>query len=209
MSVGFRALAAVSAGVVLLIAFGCRDQRVSEENDRLRARILDVEAENRSLRQRNAELQRALERADDALGKATADELAATPRLVNLEIGRLSHFDDDDGDGMADTLVLYVHPRDGRERFLQIVGTLTVHAAVLPPDTDAETIGRMTLGPIELRDAYRSGMTGTHYTVEMPIERTIARDATARAATIIVNIEFTEARTGQVFTAARSVPLHR
>jgi hypothetical protein len=209
MTARYRNLAIVAATVTVLIAPGCRDQRLSEENDRLRARVLDLETEIRALRQRNEELAVAVERVADASDGLSADALAATPGLVELKIGRLSHSDDEDGDGIAETLVLYLNPRDGRSRFLQIVGTLSVHAAVLPPDADAITIGRRTLDPIELRDAYRSGVTGTHYTVELPIESGNGDNEASLPNSAIVRVEFTDARTGAVHAAERAIPLVR
>ena len=84
-----------------------------------------------------------------------------------------------------------------------MVGALSVHAATLPADGDAVTLGRITLGPRELRNAYRSTFLGTHYTVEVPI--TIALGATQTECT--VKVEFIDGRDGRTVTAQLPVNL--
>ncbi len=76
------------------------------------------------------------------------------------------------------------------------MGALSVHAATLPADGDAITLGRVTLGPRELRDAYRSTFLGTHYTIDVPI--TIAAGATQTECT--VQVEFVDGRDGRTVT---------
>jgi hypothetical protein len=86
---------------------------------------------------------------------------------------------------------------------VQLVGRLSATAAVLPLDADAVTLGRVTLDPLQLRDAYRSGLTGTHYTVQIPI----AVPPGQRDATATVKLEFVDGQTGQTRSAERSIPL--
>ena len=86
---------------------------------------------------------------------------------------------------------------------MQLVGELSVHAAVLPADGDAITLGRVRLGPLELRDAYRSTFLGTHYTVDVPI--TIALGATQTQCT--VKVVFVDGHNGRTVTDQLAVDL--
>ncbi len=175
-------------------------KKVSEENDRLRARLMELEDENRELAGRAAELDGQLQRLtrDLPIPQEVRD---ATPHVTDISIASVSHATDTDDDGRPDTLTVYVEPTDGRGRFVQMVGELSVHAATLPADGDAITLGRVTLGPRELRDAYRSTFLGTHYTVDVPI--TIAPGGTKTECT--VQVEFVDGRDGR--TVVTQLPL--
>ena len=192
-----------AATLAAVFTAGCGSfKKVSEENDRLRARLIEVEDENRELAGRGAELEGQLQRLtrDLPIPQEVRD---ATPHVADISIASVSHATDTDGDGRSDTLIIYVEPTDGRGRFVQLVGELSVHAAVLPADGDAITLGRVRLGPLELRDAYRSTFLGTHYTVDVPI--TIALGATQTQCT--VKVVFVDGHNGRTVTDQLAVDL--
>ena len=184
---------------------GCgANRRVARENDRLRSRVHELERQ----------LEQALRRADE-LGaqlarprpEPSAEILANTPRVVEITIGRLSHTRDEDGDGRPDALVLYVETADGWGRSVQMVGHLSAHAAILPPEADAITIGRVRLRPEQVRRAYRSGLLGSHYTVRVPLSLPVGLDV----ASCIALVEYVDGYTGGRHTAERAIdlaPLH-
>ncbi len=178
---------------------GCRAGNFENENDILRAKVFDLEDEVAALRLRDSELETRLAAAERVPGEIDAEVRANTPQVAALGISRLSHVRRDDGGEGAPTLVLYVEPVDGRGRFLQLAGTLAVNVAVLPAGGPARTIGSATLGPAELRDAYRSAFTGTHYTIEIPVEP--AGDAD----TCEVRAVYTDGWTGQERAVTSSV----
>jgi hypothetical protein len=154
------------------VAAGCTPHILlhENENDRLRARTVELEDQAAALQQRNGELEAELARDAATSGEASEEIQAASPHVVEIAVQRLSHARDTVGDGVADELIVYIRPADGRGRFIQLLGMLSINAAILPADADAVTIGRVQLSPLQVRDAYRSGITGTHYTVSMPIE---------------------------------------
>ncbi len=159
----------MATALSLALTTGCGSfKRVSRENDRLRTQAMELQQQNRDLTNRTAELEAQILRASDDGGVAQ-DVRDATPHVAAISIDAISHVLDENGDGRPDTLVVYVTPNDGRGRFVQMVGDLSVHMAMLPTDSDAVSIGRIRLGPRELRDAYRSTFLGTHYTITMPI----------------------------------------
>jgi len=192
-----------AATLVAVLTAGCGSfKKVSQENDRLRALVMELQDENRALAGRAGELEGQVQRLtrDLPIPQEVRD---ATPHVTDISIGSVSHAVDTDGDGRPDTLVVYVEPTDGRGRFVQLVGALSVHAATLPADGDAITLGRVTLGPRELRDAYRSTFLGTHYTIDVPI--TIAAGATQTECT--VQVEFVDGHDGRSVTGQLPVDL--
>ncbi len=183
---------------------GCENTAaLRRENDRLRAEVMELKSANDRLEGRVDELDAELARESQRPDSLPAAIRANMPHVTSLDLSRLCHVQDGDGDGRPDRLVLYVQPADSLGRFVQIVGTLTAHAAILPAAGEARTVGRVTLDPAALREAYRSSFTGTHYTVELPFNP----DGLHGASEIIVHINFTDGLTGRELTAERTVPL--
>lgn len=193
-----------------LLATGCRrgPRNFENENDELRRQVVEMTEEIDGLR---------LER-DEAVAKLAevermrswdGEELSeavrlALPRCAGIEFGLLSGAGDADNLPGFDVLDIYIVPRDGRGRFVQIVGTLEVRADLLPGiSEEARFLGSARLGPDELREAYRSGLMGTHYTVRMPLDPVIDE----KAGSIALSAELTDALTGRVHAARKVVPV--
>lgn len=189
----------------MMMAGGCR-RDFTTEADVLRERVMVLERQIETLERRNAELRSELRRAAQRHEPTAEEVLAATPRVAELSIGRLSHGrlagDEDD----RDVLRIYVNPIDGRGRFVPLVGTVRVHAAIMPDDEEAVTVARITRNPEQVRDAYRSSFTGTHYTIHLPVDWPEGVDAeAARAEPIIVRVVYDDGHTGERFSAERSI----
>ena len=194
-------LAVLLATLFLTACIGQRE--LAQENDRLRERVLELETQLLRTTRESAEARARLQRPESPSAAARQDVQANTPYVAEITIGRLSHARDTDGDGEADELLIYLEPVDGWGRFMQIVGTLSVHAAVLPADADAQTIGRVQLDPGDLRRAYRSSFTGTHYTVTVPITSAEGFDADG----CVVHAEFVDGSTGLCYVAEHGIDL--
>lgn len=186
---------------------GCRGrQDFLNENDRLRAEVMSLRDQIQWLEQRNCELEQAVSQRTHSRDLIHEDVLANTPRVAAISLGRLSHLRDTDDDGRPDLLVAYVRSVDGLGRFVQVVGELTVHAAVLSADADAVTLLRETLGPAQVRDAYRYSVAGIHYAVERPFELPTSVDgSTLPEREIIVRVVFVDGYTGRSFSSERAV----
>ncbi len=185
---------------------GCSSSpgRIERENDRLREQVLDLETEVNRLQGRARELEAQLQAASTVPGSVPEEVRANTPTVTAIAIDRRSHVQDSGEDGTPGTLVVYVKPSDGLGRFVQMVGDLSVHAAILPADGDAVTIGRVALGPAALREAYRSSFMGTHYTIEVPLAIPAPVPGETRA---LVVVEFVDGLTGTHHTAEHGVDL--
>ena len=142
----------------------------------------------------------------------SAEAIEATPHLAGISIAGSSHTDRPlKGEGCVARI--YVSPVDGLGRFIQVVGTASVTLYWSPPGCNAEVLSCHEFGPLALRDSYRSGFGGAHYTLEWPIELkgSSTSDGGAPGAEwscggpVEVKVEFTDARSGRVFTARRAL----
>jgi outer membrane murein-binding lipoprotein Lpp len=190
------------AAVILVLLAGC-GAKASRENSRLRAQVMDLEAEVESLTARNRELETALAETRAAAGDRTIppDVQAAIPYVAVVEIDRKSYARDTDGDGRVDELVVYVKPLDGRRRFVQMAGSLTVTATVIVPDAEPVILARAELDPAQLRDAYRSSFMGTHYRVVLPLPADVPEGPVA------ISVTYEDGRTGRTIDALREIDL--
>jgi len=211
----------VLLAVVALSACGRRHD-FTNEADLLRARVLDLEQQVGNMERANAKLEAKLARterranrlrpAEETDGPGSADEvddaelaeiIANTPRVTRIDLSRLCHFRGAAGESADDMVVLYVTPEDDLARFVQMVGRLSVNVAVLPAAGAARTIAQRAFGPGEIRAAYRSGFTGSHYTIEVPIDPAAAGDA----GVVDVRVTFEDGLTGMRHTAHREIAI--
>lgn len=213
------AVAAVSGCQAKVLSPTPADQ-LRRQNVELLAKVESLElqlSETRTSAAENAARQAATsaqgpEGAEGAGQALSAEAIEATPHLAGVSIASSSHTDRPlKGEGCVARV--YVSPVDGLGRFIQVVGTALVTLYWSPPGCEAEVLSCHEFGPLALRDAYRSGFGGTHYTLEWPIERkdSSASDGGAPRAAwncggpVEVKVEFTDARSGRVFTARRAL----
>jgi hypothetical protein len=100
-------------------------------------------------------------------------------------------------------LALVIASSDGLGRPLQLTGTVRASIAALVPGRDPIPAGSVTLGPKALRDCYRSGFMGTHYTIELPVEW----DGAEPARGLSVAGEFVDGVTGKTYPFLGTVPV--
>jgi hypothetical protein len=188
---------------VLVSLAGCRVGNYANENDTLRAKVVDLESQIDQLKRRNAELEAQARSIVTAPITMSEDVRLNMPQAAELSIDKLSFVRDSNKDGIPDMLTLYLKPVDGLGRFVQIVGTIDVTVAVIPLKGEPATIGKASLGPAEVREAYRSGFTGTHYTIDVPIVLPTSNGVES----CVVKIEFHDGLTGRTMTADRTIAL--
>jgi hypothetical protein len=204
---------ALLAPAALLSACGLRYGGSSQDKV-----LADLRGQNAALRERVTGLERerdewrvkalasaqptSLDPPSPAAPDAAAQIAAALPAVVALEIDALS------GPVPRDPskFIVYVQPRDGRGRFTQVVGRMTVQVfsrraadGSTAPNPPAE-LARVDLAPVQLRDAYRSGFTGTSYAIELPLTTSPAPDSSE----FLIRAEFIDLLTGQAHRAQRT-----
>jgi hypothetical protein len=148
-------------GVSLLLS-GCRiaapteADKTRQENAELKQRVALLEA-------RTSELEAKLS-AKAATAEA-AEVAKATPVVAGIEIDRFTGFALAEPADKPRRITVYVKPFDGRRRFVQAVGTLLVEART----KGGSVIARRSLSIAELREAYRSQISGTYYAAEIEV----------------------------------------
>lgn len=192
-----------------LMPAGCRAKGQWTAEDELRARVQELEsqlatvtAERDESRVKLAELERVrLSGSTDV----PADVLAAMPRCAGIEIDRLTGPSSRSASEPA--VDVYLRPYDGRQRFVQVAGRVTIRVDRVPvttaPGLQPAALGQANLDPAALREAYRASPMGTHYSVRVPV----APGGLAPGAQLAITVEFFDALTGQVHTASRLIPL--
>jgi hypothetical protein len=173
-------------------------------NDQLRR-------ENMELRRQLVDLEQTIERRMDqihSLQQQLATEPPAVPeaelvQFTAVRIGRYSGVLDTTRDGSEDTLRVYVHTLDQHGRFMPANGRAEIQAVAVAPGREPVVLAERAFSPAEFTAAYRTGFTGTHYTLETPLQTAVPPGVDR--ATIVVR--FTEARTGVSVTRDTVVPV--
>lgn len=189
--------------VTLLCLPACSKRSFTNENDVLRAERLELQnavAElNAKLGLREGELRALREQAD---GTAQPIEGVEPPRLAGLVLGMYSGAIDTDGDGVYDALRVYARPVDQDGRQVTAAGKASVRLIATPDTGEPVTLLDRQYSAEQFHKAYRSGVTGTHYTLkaELPADP-------PTKATLLVTL--TDAVTGRPFAAQKEIVLVR
>ena len=197
------ALAAVVGSTLAVLMTGCSGRALAPNaTDGLRAELVERTRERDAARARMLELETKVgELSQSRDGKIDPEVAQAMPALASVSLssqstGRLT-------EPNHATLAAVIAPFDGLGRFIQITGTLRVSVAALVPGRDPLPAGSLTVGPKALRDAYRSGFLGSHYTIEVPLKWDGAESPRALA----VSAEFTDGLTGMAYPCGGTVPV--
>lgn len=143
----------------------------------------DIRRENATLKERVSQLEARTSELEAKLSmkaaNAEAAEIAkATPVVAGIDVDRFSGFSPANLAGGPRRLTVYVKPFDGRRRFVQAVGTLLVEARA----KEGSVVATRSLSIAEVREAYRSQVTGTYYAVEAEVpENRVGDVASVRA----------------------------
>lgn len=187
---------------LLLVACGSQ-QSFQNENDKLRAERLSLQQQIDALQDklalREGELQATREQLSDPLPPVEGLE---PPRLAGIVLGLYSGPIDVDGDAKYDALRVYVRPVDQHSRQITAQGTARIRLIATPAEGEAMTLLDQTYDAKAFHDAYRSGVTGTHYTLKADLPEDRQTHAT-------LHVTLTEAATGLVFKAQKEVSLVR
>ena len=182
----------------------CGSQRsFNNENDKLRAerqslqqQIDDLQAK---LALREGELQATRQQIDSPIKPIEGVE---PPRLAGIVLGLYSGPIDLDGDKQYDALRVYVRPVDQHSRQITAEGTARVRLIATPAEGEPVTLLDQVYAPEQFHAAYRSGVTGTHYTLKADLPDNPPANAT-------LHVTLTDAETGLAFKAQKELVLVR
>jgi hypothetical protein len=197
-----------------LLCAGCSGRAlVPNESDRLREDLVAANDARNRAESRAKELESRLasmarEGQGKGQGEIDPEVAAALPALASVALSskstaRLVASESTAQKGGTLSVALIVSPTDGLSRFIQITGTLRLTVAALVAGAETVETTTVAVGPKALRDAYRSGFLGTHYTVECTVPW--KGDAPPRA--LSVAGEFTDGLTGRAYPIVGTVPV--
>lgn len=183
---------------VLVLATGC-DSASRKASARLRRDVVNLQQQVDALQKQEKELQAQLKQAQEGRDELEAEILASTPFVSSIALSPFSGMRRDEGDGPV--MELFVSAVDGRGRPLQVVGRLQALAMLIPSEGETVELGRVDLGPAEVRDAWRGGLGGASYLVEVPMTGSLPEGTS----TVHVRVFHEDARTGEVFEASGDI----
>ena len=125
------------------------------------------------------------------------------PTCVRIELDSYTGPLDTDRDGRPDAVRLYMVSLDAQGRFVPTVGTLKVTLTTARPGAEAVTLATQTYEPKVYNAAYRSGITGAHYTVTLPIPLDKVPEGTQ---TLTLRVGLTDALTGGFHETQKPIP---
>ena len=163
-------LAALFASVVLLSLLGCRSgpRNYENDNDRLRRENTELNEKITSL----ATQVQSLEKLAKATEKSVVQPLPEgilQPRCAQVTISSFSGGIDTNADQIDDTIRLYIQTLDARDRFVQTVAHLKISLVQIIPGKEVITLAVVDIDPKQFDAGYRSGITGAHYTLQIPL----------------------------------------
>jgi hypothetical protein len=176
---------------IVVLASGC-DGRSRKASARLREEVHQLKEELETSRHQISELEAKLAEAADESGENTVT-LLNVPRVAAIELSRLSSVRWGSASEGRTTLDLHVTAIDGRGRPIQLTGSLGAVARFMPVDEESIELGRVSLSPAEVRDAWRAGVLGASYQVEIPLQ---PAPVEGEYGGIHVSARFTDALTG-------------
>jgi len=183
-------------------ALRAENQQLRERVDRLSLQVKELETRQASRRMSEAGA------SSRTLGAASQDPVieAAIPRIASVQIeGATEVVRGAGGTSAPATLRLWVLPKDGQGRFLQVVGTLRVGVAILRAGEKPLEVAQASFGPTAVREAWRSGFMGSHYAFE-----TILTVPPEHATTpLTISIRFDDALSGRAFEDERQIAAPR
>jgi hypothetical protein len=203
-----------SIGIALLlfpvfIAPGCAPQRIggSTPVDQV---IDTLRQDNQRLTQQAADQDHKLDLQRRQIDALQQQLVTTRPALAGINPADLPHlvgvkFDDMTG-AVAEpsglVLRLYVQPFDQQGRFIVVLAEAKAQAVWLQPGAAPVVLGEAVFHALEFDKAYRDLFTGTHYTLDLPLQ-----SVPAGATEATLKLALTDAATGVTVTCQMQVPL--
>ncbi len=189
---------------------GCAGPRNFEnENDRLRRENMELKTAVEELNTKLASRLQQIGTLETALAPQRARvpgvEPGDIPLAVSLRFGMYTGPVDTDGDGRDDLIRLYFQPLDQKQRFIPVAAAAQVQVVVITPGAEPRVLADKAFATDDLDRTYRTGVTGTHYTLEVPLPGDIPDDVRE----VTAKVALTDASTGRVLTIQQGFGLKR
>ncbi len=205
--------AGVTAGLVLLALIPACITRIGGDTpldrtaDELRQENLNLHREVDKLNQRLEARIQQLQTMEQATTRPAVPGVSPAdfPRAVSLAFGRYTGAIDTHHRGRDDTLRLYVLVLDQFGHFIPVAGDVAIQVVYLQPGKAPQVLCQKNLTPAQLNATYRSGFTGTHYTIDVPLPADLA----PQIHHVVVKVALTDAATRATLTCEQSMAIQR
>lgn len=193
-----RTISAIALTWALAVTAGCSatiggdGRSLSQHNDELRRANSELREQLDQTQEQIKLLEGELSTHRQRAGRRAEIDGAVVPTLSGLKFARYSGPVDRDGDGADDMVRLYLRPLDQRGRMLVVAGRVNVQVVELRSEAVPRVVAERTYEPQEFAGAYRSGLTGDYFTIEVPW----SPQDVAEAAQVTVRATLTEADSG-------------
>ncbi len=191
-------IAAILAG-----AAGCStDVQTSlwEQNKALSKEKTALSLEVERLERENTTLSKQVETLTAITKEARTEALVVPETLV---IGRHTGLYDKSNRGTADSLVVYVEPRDAKQDTIKAAGGVKVELWNLNAAPEQARLATWEVGPEELKGLWGRGLLGAYYRLTFPLEGVLKGNETE----LTVKVEFTDYLAGKTLTEQRVIVL--
>lgn len=189
--------------MLLLVGCGSSNQRISQENDKLRADNLALHREIDKLRgavKAKADRLEALESSTTP----PADPDAQIPQVTYVKFGRYCTAIDNDKDGHDDLVRLYVVTLDQNKRVIPMAGKVQAQVLSIVPGKDPVTLASLRFDAKAFDASYRSNFTGIHYTLDIPLPK---GEALKGVKQVTVSLLMTDLQYGTTFNKQIVLPI--
>ena len=194
--------------VIFLVATGCghKPRNFLYESDLLRKDNLDLRRKIEGLEDTIALRLEEIHRLEQQVsGGRQRIEGAKIPQVTALRFDRYTGAIDTNGDGMDDTVRVYLKTLDQQGHFIPVAGQAVVQAVLIQPGRIATILNETTYEPQAFSATYRCGLTGTHYTLELELPS----PPTTEVDHITLKLTFTDAATGVQLNHEMSVQINQ
>lgn len=193
----------LAACLVAMASCGPSSNTLSRQNDELRRQNLDLQRQVEQLQEKIRLREGQVAAMEQQIQSPTPVPGADVPQLAAIDFARYTGAIDTDGDGRTDTVRAYIKTVDQEGRFLPVAGRAVAQVIASAPHEEPRRLAEKTFEPAAFAKSYRSGITGTHYTLDVPLPADTGESGALGNVTL--EITFTDARSGATFT--RQTPI--
>jgi len=191
--------------VTLLLLTGCgaSAQKLSEQNDQLRRENMQLVRQVTQLRENIHGRLDEIKALRQKKGLPNTANHATPPKVMFLALDRYTNAVDTNHDGIDDHVRIYLETLDDARRFIPVAATVAVQVAYLKPSQPPVILVEKNYDHAAVAASYRSNLTGTHYTFDLPLPEKLDPKITQ----ITLALTLFETATGKTLTTQRSLPL--
>lgn len=157
----------------------------ANENDDLRRDRMELQEQVDQLQRDMALRVAEIDKLKQQLGTQGTIAGADVPHVVALKFGRYTGGVDTSGDDTDDVVRIYLQTLDQNGRSIPVAGKVTAQLVAIPNEGEPRVVTSREFSPAELDAAYRQGLTGTHYTLEIALPDNAPRESLIGKVTLV------------------------